>query len=281
MSTANLFNLCVYPAKNGLPVIAPAPIGDSCADNTLSSVAGCVWNRLPPEGRAPDTDGYDISEVRGDLRFSRLFIPILSPFLLSFSRGRYPCAPFPLPFPLRIYSRQSFSSSLLFFFFSSSRPHVSLVRFVSPPRCHPNSVHRLATTSREGEGRRGGGGGGRRDGEEGDLSLSFSVSRRIVFLFALVFVPSSNERMSKTTWGTRHSRNWKLDYRLRRSVRWSIRWSSSITYSMTLSSDKYVLFLIMKIYKQMIIKLLKDLYTYACIRITNNTWYVFIWYVFT
>lgn len=134
-------------------VIAPARIGDSraSADNTLSSAAGCVWNRLPPEGRAPDTDGYDISEVRGDLRFSRPFIPILfALLLLSFSRGRYSCRyfaapPFLFPTGFGIHSRQSFFSlaPLLFFFSSSSfsRPRVSLIRFVSPPRCHPNAAY--------------------------------------------------------------------------------------------------------------------------------------------
>lgn len=111
---------------------------------------------MPPEGRAPDTDGYDISEVRGDLRFSRRFIPILSPsscFLFPVAATLVvPFSPSTSPL-LRLRSRQSFSSSLLFYLallllllLLEFRPRVSLARFISSPRCHPN-VHRLDLSS--------------------------------------------------------------------------------------------------------------------------------------
>lgn len=182
--------------KDGLPVIAPARIGDSrasaIADNTLSSAAGCVWNRLPPEGRAPDTDGYDISEVRGDLRFSRPFIPILSPFS---------CFLFPVVATLAhrspYLSHRSFGSAVVFLFYfffsssSSSRPRVSLVRFISPPRRHPNGVQ-LDSSQRF----------KKREKEEEmkKRSFSFSVSRRIVLLFAFglrAFFERANEQDSR------------------------------------------------------------------------------------
>lgn len=198
------FTRAHIPAKDGLPVIAPARIGDSrasaSADNTLSSAAaGCVWNRLPPEGRAPDTDGYDISEVRGDLRFSRPFIPILSlfscflfPVAATLLHLPSPHSPF-LSHRLRIRSRQSFSSSLLFYFFSLPPLDLAFPSFVlfhplvATPTAYIDSPQRLEEKEKE-------------KMEKRERSLSLCLSTRIVFLFALtIFVPSSSERMSKTT----------------------------------------------------------------------------------
>lgn len=89
-----------------------------------------VWNRLPPEeGRAPDTDGYDISEVRGDLRFSPPFIPILYLSGLSLSRFLFPARTL-YPPSLTLYSASSQAprgaQSSVFFV-------VSLLSPLSPP----------------------------------------------------------------------------------------------------------------------------------------------------
>lgn len=184
--------------KDGLPVIAPARIGDSrasaSADNTLSSAAGCVWNRLPPEGRAPDTDGYDISEVRGDLRFSRPFIPILSPSS---------CFLFPVVATLALrspyLSHRSFGSTAVFlfssllFFFSLPPLDLAFPSFVlfhplvATPTAYIDSSQRFKKREKEEEKMK-------------KKSFSFSVSRRIVLLFALglrAFFERANEQDSR------------------------------------------------------------------------------------
>lgn len=152
---------------------------------------------MPPEGRAPDTDGYDISEVRGDLRFSPPFIPILSP-AVCFLFFRAPSTP-PPPVLLCLHPESSSPPrtavvSLRLLRRSSSlsptplrgtfRPRVSLARFISPPRSHPirrtyiDSPQRLGEEKKEDEEEEV------RTKERG-LSLSLSLSRRIVLLFAV------------------------------------------------------------------------------------------------
>lgn len=136
-----------------------------------------VWNRLPPEGRAPDTDGYDISEVRGDLRFSRPFIPILSPFsCFLFSRGRaYP--PLPLPFPPASDPQSVFLFLAPLLFFSLLPPFdlafPSFVLFhplVATPTTYIDSLQRLEEEEEEEEKMK-------KRKRYLSLSLFFSVSR--------------------------------------------------------------------------------------------------------
>lgn len=160
---------------------------------------------MPPEGRAPDTDGYDISEVRGDLRFSRRFIPILSTFSLAFFSPRLPSrprslflprsssCPLPPPPPPPALSLGGVSTSRFprSFYFTSSLP----------PRRTPTRPPRRKKRRR------------RKNEKFLFLSLSLFVPRRIIlFIFRqslCLFIPSCERRESEreTTLRARHSRN--------------------------------------------------------------------------
>lgn len=191
MSTANLFNSRVYPAKDGLPVIAAARIGDSRERGQYF----IIRVRLKPVASRRQSSGHWRIWHFWSSRRSTFLLSLYSYFILLPLAFFFPrLHPVPHPFPPVSDPQSSvflLLASLLFFFSSVSRPRVSLVRFVSPPRCHPNGVHRLVSTSR---------GEKEREGEDEEGKRSFSVSRWIVLLFAPdlhAFFERANEQNSR------------------------------------------------------------------------------------
>lgn len=165
---------------------------------------GCLQNKAEPRTLTDMTF----------LKFAAIYVSLLPLFLFYISpaslflafffpraHSTLPPSPCTLPRPklLAVRSRQSSSSFLFYllflplplflllfflvFCFSTFRPHVSLARFISPPRSHP--VRRTSTSlnilERQREKRRR---GGESEGKR-VCCLSFSVPQRIVLLFAV------------------------------------------------------------------------------------------------